>query len=611
MSLRGEGSYLAPEVSVVMPTFDQAAYLPRAVGSLQRQTFQNWELVVIDDGSPDTTADAVAGFDDSRIRYYRLPANGGLGAACNAGIDLARAALVTYLPSDDVLLPEHIACLTSCFGDDGAVLAWSAAQADDRILGANRLQLVQVMHRRTADRWTERGELESDDLELLFWHRLRRQGRVVSTGQVTCAWVQHPAQRHRVMREAYDGGLNTFRARYQVPTPLRFRSTDGPLVDEPALYMTLRDRPRRKTGDGLRILLVGELAFNPERVVALEERGHELFGLWITNPLGDSTVGPLPFGHVRDLPHRGWREAVQQVRPDVVYGLLNWRAVPLVHEVAFAGLDVPVVWHFKEAPQRCIARGSWPQLADLHADADAVVYASRHERDWFEEALPGRRDRARTFVLDGDLPKADWLAGPPSPRLSEQDGELHTVCVGRPIGLDAEIVQRLAASGIHLHLYGLVQAPGPKGSWRYWLDDAVRRAPSHLHVHPHVDQRGWVAQLSCYDAGWLHRFRSDNGGELARATWDDLNVPARLPVYLAAGVPALVQRSPGSSVAVQEVVQEHGVGLVYDDVDDLIALLHDEGAMKRARDRVWSQRHVFTFDAHADRLVALFRQVAR
>ncbi|MDQ3900046.1 MAG: hypothetical protein M3319_06195, partial [Actinomycetota bacterium] len=99
-----------------------------------------------------------------------------------------------------------------------------------------------------------------------------------------------------------------------------------------------------------------------------------------TDGLGTHTVGPLPFGHVSDLPATGWHAAVRALRPDVIYALLNWRAVPFAREVLAAELDVPFVWHFKEAPQRCLHRGTWPAVGHLLAIAD-----------WLGMALPTRR----------------------------------------------------------------------------------------------------------------------------------------------------------------------------------------------------------------------------
>jgi hypothetical protein len=609
---------MAAQVSVLTPAYGQAAFLGRAVASLLAQTLTDWELVVVDDGSPDATAAAIAPFQpDPRIRLLRLPANRGLGAALNAGLDASAAPLVAYLPADDRFDPWHLEALCG-LAAAGTVLAWSGCRhhGDQVSLGPPEgfgLQLVQVLHRRTQDRWVERAELESDDLERLYWAALRRRGPAAGTGVVSCEWVDHPRQRHKAIRESLDGGLNVFRRRYRVPDPLRFHSSDSGTVDEVALYGRFRERPDTPpAADGLKILLVGELAYNPERVLALEERGHRLYGLWTADGLGASTVGPLPFGHVTDLPDGDWAAAVRRLRPDVIYALLNWRAVPFAHAVLTAELGVPFVWHFKESPFRCITRGTWPQLVDLVTGADAAVLSSPEELAWFEQALPGRLDPAGTLALDGDLPKADWLGVAPTggPRLSDRDGEPHTVALGRPIGLDPGVVAALARAGIHLHLHGQVRAPGPKGHWAGWIGEARALAPDHVHLHPHVGPDRWVEVLSRYDAGWLHHLRSANGGDLGRATWDDLNYPARIPPLVAAGVPLLQQASPGCTVAAQELVRRLGVGVLYQDLDDLAVQLRDEAAMAGRRAAAEAVRHQLTFDHHADRLLALLRKVA-
>ena len=598
----------APVVTVLVPVHDQAAFLPRALGSLLASRLGAWEALVLDDGSPDPAAVAgvVSALGDPRIRLHRTPVNRGLGVTLNAGLDQASAPVVAYLPADDVCFADHLPALLGALADPAVSLARTEL---DEPSGTAYAQLVQVAHRRTADRWTERAELESDDLDRLMWARLRSRGATADTGRVTCSWTRHPGQRSRAIRESFDGGLNVFRSRYRIPEPLRFASTDSGEVDEVARYARFRGRSH-PTG-GPRVLVVGELTFNPERVLALLERGASLTGLWTTNGLGDSTVGPLPFGGVPDLDRDRWRDAVRELAPDVVWAQLNWRAVPLAHAVRTAFPDLPFVWHFKEAPQRSIVRGEWPLLAELVMSADACLFATEEERDWFAAALRGRVDPARLGVLDGDLPKRDWLDAPLTPKLSDADGRPHTAVVGRPSGLDGEWLLELARRGVHTHLYGQVRAPGPTGSWTTWLERVLAEAPEHVHVHPAVGPESWVRELSRYDAGWLHRFDSANGGEPARASWDDLNSPARLPVLLAAGLPLLQQANPGSLVSVERVLRQDGTGLFYRHADDVAAVLTAELTDRRGGAAALAVRERHTFDAHADRLLDLFRSIAR
>jgi hypothetical protein len=164
---------------------------------------------------------------------------------------------------------------------------------------------------------------------------------------------------------------------------------------------------------------------------------------------------------------------------------------------------------------------------------------------------------------------------------------------------------------VHTHLYGQVRAPGPTGSWTGWLQEALARAPGFVHVHPAVGPEDWVRELSRHDAGWLHRFDSTNGGDLRRASWDDLNSPARLPVYLAAGLPLLQQANPGSLVSVERVLREDGTGLFYRSADDVAAVLHEEVATRAGQAAALAARERHVFDAHADRLVDLFRSITR
>ena len=600
----------APAVAVLVPVHDMAAFLPRALDGLLAQEVGDWEAVVVDDGSadPDAVRAAVDGVHDPRIRVLRSPVNRGLGAALNTGLDATSAPVVAYLPADDVWSAGHLAALLGCLGEPDVALARSGLTAPSDTAYA---QLVQVGHRRTGDRWTERPELETDDLDRLMWARLAGRARVADTGRVTCTWVRHPAQRSRAIRESFDGGLNVFRSRYRVTGPLRFASSDSGEVDEVTRYARFRERSYPVAPDGLSVLLVGELAFNPERVLALAERGHRLTGLWTTQGLGDSTVGPLPFGHVRDLDRDRWRDGVRALRPDVVWAQLNWRAVPLAHAVRAAFPELPFVWHFKESPHIATARGDWPLLADLVAGADACLLATDEERDWFAAALRGRVDPARLGVLDGDLPARDRLAGPLSPKLSDADGCAHTAVVGRPNGLDLDWVLGLARRDVHVHLYGQVRAPGPKGAWTGWLAEALAAAPRHVHVHPAVGPDDWVPEFSRYDAAWLHRFDSANGGDLRRASWDDLNSPARLPVALAAGLPLLQQANPGSVVSVERVLRRDGTGLFYRSADDVAAVLADELGTRAGARAALAVREQHTFDAHADRLVGLFRSLTR
>jgi glycosyltransferase involved in cell wall biosynthesis len=599
-----------PDVAVLMPTFEHAHFIVRALDSLLAQSHAHWELAIVDDGSTDRTREVVAPYlADSRLRYHRSVENRGLGTALNTALDHTSAPIVAYLPADDLYHRDHLARLLAALrGDPGAVLAYAHvrhhySRTAEGLIDGHGLQLVQVAHRRTDDRWMTRDELVTDDLSRMFWSKLGKRGAFVSAGALTCEWVDHPQQRHKVIREP-EGGINPYRLRYRVRTPLRFHSTAGNLIDEGEQYRHYRERPRpAPAADGLRILLVGELAYNADRVVALEERGHRLFGLWMRDPYWYNTVGPLPFAHCEDLDGSRWRDEVARVKPDVIYALLNWQAVPFAHEVLRGNPGVPFVWHFKEGPFICLEKGTWRELVDLYSEADGRIYSSPEMAQWFDTV--GIPDASPQLVLDGDLPKRDWFAGERTKRLSDDDGEWHTVVPGRPIGLHPHNVAELARQRIHLHFYG----DFTHGQWREWIAKTHGLAPGCLHLHDNVDQRRWVREFSRYDAGWLHYFRSENGGELRRANWDDLNYPARMGTLAAAGLPMIQHDNRGAIVATDRLARELDVGLFCRDLNDLGAKLADTARMRTLYDNVWRQRDRFTFDCHVDRLVEFFRDV--
>lgn len=97
-----------PRVSVVMPVYNVAAHVAQAIESVLAQTFDAFELIVVDDGGTDDSMDIVRGFADPRIRIV-AQANRGLAGARNTGIAAARAPLVAFLDSDDRWRPEKLA----------------------------------------------------------------------------------------------------------------------------------------------------------------------------------------------------------------------------------------------------------------------------------------------------------------------------------------------------------------------------------------------------------------------------------------------------------------------------------------------------------------------
>jgi glycosyltransferase involved in cell wall biosynthesis len=101
-----------PAVCVITPAYNQASYLTQAVQSVLGQTCQDFELIVVDDGSTDDTPQVLAGIHDPRVKVIRQP-NAGLSAARNTGLRACRAPYVTFLDADDFFMPDKLAVLSA------------------------------------------------------------------------------------------------------------------------------------------------------------------------------------------------------------------------------------------------------------------------------------------------------------------------------------------------------------------------------------------------------------------------------------------------------------------------------------------------------------------
>lgn len=88
-------------VSIILPAYNASRYIAESIASIQRQTYDNWELIVVDDGSDDDTSAVVTGLKDSRIRLIRHQHNAGVSAARNTGMLAAKGQYLTFLDADD------------------------------------------------------------------------------------------------------------------------------------------------------------------------------------------------------------------------------------------------------------------------------------------------------------------------------------------------------------------------------------------------------------------------------------------------------------------------------------------------------------------------------
>ena len=93
--------------SIIIPSYNRANHLPKAIESVLVQSFTDWELIIVDDGSTDNTSDVVSSYNDPRIKYI-YQENAERSAARNNGIRNAKGEWICFLDSDDVYAPNHL-----------------------------------------------------------------------------------------------------------------------------------------------------------------------------------------------------------------------------------------------------------------------------------------------------------------------------------------------------------------------------------------------------------------------------------------------------------------------------------------------------------------------
>lgn len=95
-------------VSIIMPSYNNAQYIVKSIDSVLKQTYQNWELIIVDDCSSDNTDEAVLRYTDYRIRYFKNKENLGAAKTRNFALREAKGVWIAFLDSDDQWHPEKL-----------------------------------------------------------------------------------------------------------------------------------------------------------------------------------------------------------------------------------------------------------------------------------------------------------------------------------------------------------------------------------------------------------------------------------------------------------------------------------------------------------------------
>ncbi|CAG0958449.1 hypothetical protein BURK1_00582 [Burkholderiales bacterium] len=379
----------------------------------------------------------------------------------------------------------------------------------------------------------------------------------------------------------------------------------------------------------VRLLIVGALSWNPERIRSLHERGHRLWGLWSRSMAWDQGPYPSLDGCVTPVALADAARTLRDEAIDAVYSLYQvyhprlWGAPApgvehgvwtllraLVDERRRGAFDAPILRHWGFDVQNL--------APDVVRSIDGHLFCNRaKERYWRSPVREGGcgvdafDDCGVVDHLDGDRPKLEFMNDDFSERLSERDGEIHTVCIGRPFGIDYLAAAR---RGIHVHVYGNAHDDVTRTIARDLpLAVAGREAAllrRHIHLHPSLQAPGaawedvrraksaWVREFSRYDAGWSYVGRP--------LPWEALDdraaIPSKVATCLAAGLPVIGDVRPGWH-RYDELVRL-GVNVDLDGYDALRGRLDDEVRTRERSKRAVRERAGYSFDASIDALVA-------
>jgi len=255
-----------PQVSVIIPSYNHARYLPEAISSVLAQTFTDWEAIIVDDGSTDNTAEVVAQFTDPRIRYIHQE-NRGLSGARNTGIRAAQGDYLAFLDADDEWEPTFLQRCLDALASNGALAgvytlarfmdetgkvlprfnseAPSGGAFRERILQGGCFPVHAALVRADVVRAvglfdTRLTSVEDWDLWLRISERYPMRG------------IAEPLVRYRV----YPGSMSTNAARMHANRMAVLAKHFGPPEGEPA---TWSEEKRRAYGFGYRASAIGYL----------------------------------------------------------------------------------------------------------------------------------------------------------------------------------------------------------------------------------------------------------------------------------------------------------------------------------------------------------------
>ena len=469
-----------PDVSVIMAVRDRADVVGAAIASVVAQGFTTWELIIVDDGSSDATADVLASWaEDPRIQVERTPPRG-QAAARNIGWRRAKAAVVAYLDSDNLMLPGYLAEVVRAFGADPALACAYAALVADAplasgghvlwpafdcaaLLRANAIDLNVFSHRHSLAE--EVGGFDESLTRLVDWDFVLRCTARTVPQRLALAGALYRTGRDDRVSNIENLGENSFRVRckWLPPLPRALR----------VLYVVWHYPQLSET------YIEAEIRSMLRRGVAVE--------VWSEDDVAVPYTAAAPW-------HRGTlADAIKRVRPDIVH--IHWINIGVKHAPAAAAHGIPVTVRchgFEVTVDTLRLLLAQPGVAAVHlfphqiatlgvVDArlrplpvafDTALFRPVAQKDRrlvvrTATALPAK-DFALFFELARRMPEYRFvLAACTAFEMEHFPPELRALAesMGSPVELhfdlpQAEVAVLVGRAGIYLHTVVAAEAPG-------------------------------------------------------------------------------------------------------------------------------------------------------
>jgi len=134
-----------PLISIITPVYNASPFLKETIKSVKDQTFKDWEWIIVDDCSSDSSVDIIISFasDDSRIHLIRLDINSGTGVAKNTALRHARGRFITFIDSDDLWKPEKLELQVNFMMDNNYPISFTSYVVMDQS-GRDKDKIISV-----------------------------------------------------------------------------------------------------------------------------------------------------------------------------------------------------------------------------------------------------------------------------------------------------------------------------------------------------------------------------------------------------------------------------------------------------------------------------------